>query len=72
MDEVVAHEFSIWVEIFEFELEEAARRFLFIQQVKRLHLLKHLCFHNLTPNGLCRVAKGTADATQAEELPRAK
>lgn len=54
--EVVVHEGGVGDEVFELELEQLRRRFLLVEQVERVYLLKHFVLDNLTPDAFDRVA----------------
>ena len=68
MEEIVSHELRVANKVFELELEQLGRRFLFINQVQTVHLVQHLFLDDRAPDRLDVVRPVAAHTAQHEQV----
>ena len=70
IQEVVSHECSIADQVSDLKLQQLSRGLFLVEQVKRVHLLKHLVLNDVAPDDFDGVRPFSADSSQHEEVYR--
>ena len=68
INKVIPHELRIRYQVLQLKLQQLWSCLFLVQQIKVLHLLKHLFFYHLAPDGLDEIIPFCVYLSQLEEL----